>query len=245
MILAQSFPVSPQMGPFDVVSMLLIVGSAYLVGSDMYSRLFAVQSPTEAKRSTLASAFILVLMAFAITLLGVAARQLYPGIRPEQAIPVLTVNLLPPSYAGLVATALLAAFMSPADTSLMTVTSILTLDIYQKLRPPGAEKERLLKFSRVAVLATGLLALALAVSLPSIIKTLLMVYTIFTSCMPVPVVAGVLQGPPGIDLHRSPGSPGWWRDSSSNSDLEISPGGNGSLCSPSLLRKLDKEAQGA
>jgi hypothetical protein len=99
---------------------------------------------------------------------------------------------------------------------------ILTLDIYQKLRP-GAEEEWLLKCSRVAVLATGLLDLTLAASLPSIIKTLLLVYAIFTSRMLVPVVAGILQGPPGIDLRRSPGSPGGGGIVTSNSEPEISP----------------------
>jgi SSS family solute:Na+ symporter len=90
---------------------------------------------------------------------------------------------------GLVAAALLAAFMSSADTSLMTATSILTLDIYRKARP-DAGSSNILIVSRIAVSIIGACALILAVSLPSIIKTLLIAYTVFTSGLLLPVVAG-------------------------------------------------------
>ncbi len=42
---SQSFPTSENMGGWDVISMLLVVGSAYLVGPDMYSRLLSAHSP--------------------------------------------------------------------------------------------------------------------------------------------------------------------------------------------------------
>ena len=102
---------------------------------------------------------------------------------------MLLTGLLSPAMEGLVAAALLAAFMSSADTSLMTATSILTLDIYRKARPATSE-EKLMALSRLFVLIIGLLALALAVSLPSIIKTLLIAYTVFTSGLLLPVIAG-------------------------------------------------------
>ena len=39
LLLGQTFPTSTEMGSNDVLTMLLVVGSAYLVGPDMYSRL--------------------------------------------------------------------------------------------------------------------------------------------------------------------------------------------------------------
>jgi SSS family solute:Na+ symporter len=189
LLLSQSFPVSPQTGSWDVLSMLLVVGSAYLVGPDMYSRLFSAHSPKEAKVSAAIAAAILIPMAFLITFLGIFARSLYPTASPEQAIPVLLTGLLSPFAEGLVAAALLAAFMSSADTSLMTATSILTLDIYRKASP-GSSEERLMAISRLFVLIIGISALALAVSMPGIIKTLLIAYTVFTSGLLFPVIAG-------------------------------------------------------
>jgi solute:Na+ symporter, SSS family len=184
-----SFPTSAEMGSVDVVSMLLVVGSAYLVGPDMYSRIFSAKSPHTAKRSAMISALIIVPVAFLITTLGIFAKNLHPAIAPEQAIPTLMTSLLTPEAMGLVAAALLAAFMSSADTSLMTATSILTLDIYRKIWPNSSDG-RLVMVSRMAVLILGASALILAVSLPSIIKTLLIAYTVFTGGLLVPVVAG-------------------------------------------------------
>ena len=64
---SQSFPISEKMGGWDVISMLLVVGSAYLVGPDMYSRLLSAHSPREARISAFVSAIILIPLAFLIT----------------------------------------------------------------------------------------------------------------------------------------------------------------------------------
>ncbi|MEI8004195.1 MAG: sodium:solute symporter family protein, partial [Methanothrix sp.] len=189
LLFRQSFPTSAEMGGWEVLSMLLVVGSAYLVGPDMYSRLLSAHSPRDAKISAAFAAVILIPPAFLIASLGIFARSLYPGVSPDQAIPVLLTGLLSPAAEGLVAAALLAAFMSSADTSLMTATSILTLDIYRKTRPKTSE-EKLMAISRLFVLIIGILALALAVSMPGIIKTLLVAYTVFTSGLLLPVIAG-------------------------------------------------------
>ncbi len=80
-ILSQSFPTSAQMGGWEVLSMIIVVGSAYLVGPDMYSRLLSASSPREAKISALFAAIILIPLAFIITSLGVFSRSLYPAIQ--------------------------------------------------------------------------------------------------------------------------------------------------------------------
>jgi SSS family solute:Na+ symporter len=79
----------------------------------------------------------------------------------------------------------------------MTATSILTLDIYKKASPVSSE-EKLMAMSRLFVLIIGLSALALAVSLPSIIKTLLIAYTVFTSGLLLPVIAGFFRDRLGL-----------------------------------------------
>ena len=197
LLLSQSFPTSTQMDSWDVLSMLLVVGSAYLVGPDMYSRLFSAHSPKDAKISAAISAIILIPLAFLITSLGIFARSLYPAASPEQAIPILLTELLSPATEGLVAAALLAAFMSSADTSLMTATSILTFDIYKKAKPDSSE-ERLMTISRLFVVIIGFSALVLAISMPSIIKTLLIAYTIFASGLLFPVIAGFFRDRLGL-----------------------------------------------
>lgn len=192
-----SFPTSAQMGGWEVASMVIVVGSAYLVGPDMYSRLLSAYGPKEAERAAAISALFLVPLAFLITSLGMLAHLLYPAAQAEQAIPLLMTSLLSPAFQGLVAAALLAAFMSSADTSLMTASSILTLDLYRRARP-ASTPEHLMATSRFAVLLLGALALALAIFSPGIIKTLMVAYTVFTGGLLVPVVAGFYKDRLGL-----------------------------------------------
>jgi len=114
-------------------------------------------------------------------------------------------GLLSPMIEGLVAAALLAAFMSSADTCLMTATSILTFDIYGEMRrrmhseiDPQAAQDHLMKISRAAVIIAGASALIVAVSIPDIIKTLLLAYTIFTSGLLMPIIAGFYRKQLGL-----------------------------------------------
>ncbi len=185
----QSFPTSPARSGTEVLSLVLIVGSMYLVGPDIYSRLFSAQNPGTARRSALIAALVLVPMALAITLLGICARDLFPGIGPEEALPVLMTETLSPAGQGLVAAALLSALISSADTTLLTATSILTLDLYRTARPKSTKKD-LMKVSRAGAVLLGTLALASALRLPEIIATLLSAYTVFAGGLTIPVVAG-------------------------------------------------------
>lgn len=189
---SQSFPTSADMGTSEVVFMVVVVGSAYLIGPDMYSRLFSAQSPEIAKRAALFSAVLLIPLAFAITSLGIFASAFYPHISPEEAIPVLMTGILSPGLVGIVAAAFLAAFMSSADTTLMTATSILTLDLYSRIWPKSSAGH-ILKVSQVSSVGLGLLAFIVAVFSPSIIKTILLAYTVFTGGLLVPVIAGFFR----------------------------------------------------
>ncbi len=204
-LIGQNFPLSAEMDFWEVSSMIMVVGSAYLIGPDMYSTIFSSRSSKDAKISAFISAIILIPMAFLITTLGIFSRHLNPAISPEQAIPSLITGLLSPAIEGLVAAALLAAFMSSADTCLMTSTSILTFDIYGEIyRKTGREadspaaQDHLMKASRVAVIIAGASALILAVFIPDIIKTLLIAYTVFTNGLLVPIIAGFYRKELGL-----------------------------------------------
>ncbi len=185
----QSFPTSATRGGIDVASLVLVVGSAYLVGPDIYSRLFSAENPETARMSALAAALVLLPLAFIITGLGISARILFPGIGPEDALPVLMAETLSPLGEGLVAAALLSALMSSADTTLLTATSIFALDLY-KTAMPGAGQRRMMRVSRGGTVLLGGLALLSALHLPEIIATLLSAYTVFAGGLIVPLVAG-------------------------------------------------------
>lgn len=184
-----SFPVNDSFGWYNLVLYLVLTGSVYVVGPDMYSRLFCARNEKVARNSALTAAAVAVPIAFVIVLIGMGAAALYPGIAPEQAFPTVIQDLLPAGVSGLVIAALLAALMSSADTVLLTTSAILGIDVYGKAFPRADERRKLM-ISKISVVVIGLFALLVAMHMKGIISTLLYSYTIFTSGIVIPVIAG-------------------------------------------------------
>jgi len=155
----------------------------------MYSRLFCARNDNVAKKSALSAALITIPVAFIIVLIGIGAKVLFPDIASEQAFPTVIKEVLPIGVSGLVIAALLAAMMSSADTCLITTSTIFTVDIYKRIFPKMSERKTLL-VAKLAVLVIGGLTLAVALQLNGIINSLLLAYTVFTSGVVLPVIAG-------------------------------------------------------
>lgn len=186
-----SFPLSAKFGLKHLLSFLLLVGATYVVGPDIYTRLFSAKDESTARKASLISAIFLALAAFAIVLLGMCARVLYPEILPEQALPQVVKQALPLGVSGVVFGGLLAALMSSADTCLLSQSVILVEDVVKRLRPLGEPDT--LRATRASVVVLGGAALALALSLKGVIGSLLFAYTIFTCGLVLPTVAGFFR----------------------------------------------------
>jgi SSS family solute:Na+ symporter len=184
-----TFPVSPQFSGQDLISLLLLVGLTYVVGPDMYSRLFCAKDSNTARRSAFWAALIIIPIAFGITLIGMGASALFPGISPEQALPVIITGVLPPFMGGVVLAALLGALMSSADTCLLSASTIMTVDIvgrFKKFLSPAGT----MSYSRWAMVIIGVAALLLALVMKGVISTLLFAYTVYTAGIIPPVIIG-------------------------------------------------------
>jgi len=184
-----SFPTSPEFNWKMLLSLLILVGATYVVGPDMYSRLFCAKGEKTAQQSTILSAFIFIPLALAIIFIGMSAKVLYPEISAEGAFPQVITSMLSPGLSGLILAALVAALMSSADTCLLSQSVILTEDIVKRVHP-GLDERKTVLLTRLSLVGLGLVALGLALALEGVISSLLFAYTIFTCGLVVPVVAG-------------------------------------------------------
>jgi len=184
-----SFPTSPEFDWKMLLSFLILVGATYVVGPDIYSRLFCAKGEKTAQRSAILSAFLFIPLAFAIIFIGMSAKVLYPEIAAEGAFPQVITSVLSPGLSGLILAALVAALMSSADTCLLTQSVILTEDIIKRVHPALDERKTIL-VTRLSLIGLGLVALGLALALNGVISSLLFAYTIFTCGLVVPVIAG-------------------------------------------------------
>jgi len=184
-----SFPTSPIFDWKMLLSFLILVGATYIVGPDMYSRLFCAKEEKTAQQSAILAAFLFIPLAFAITLIGMSAKVLYPHIMPGDAFPQVISGVLSPGFSGLVIAAVIAALMSSADTCLLSQSVILTEDIIKRVYPVLDERKTLM-LTRLSLIGLGFVALGLALTLKTVYESLLFAYTVFTCGLVVPVIAG-------------------------------------------------------
>lgn len=183
------FPLNADFGGIELLSYLLLIGLTYVVGPDMYSKLFSSRNSHVARKSAIIAALIIIPFAFGITIIGMGAAALFPKISPEQAFPTLILNQFPPLFGGLLLAALISATMSSADSCLISGSTILSINIAKAIKPELSERSTLL-IAKISVILLGILALLLALVLKGVISALLFAYTVYTGGVIVAVLAG-------------------------------------------------------
>ena len=188
-----SFPVSSHFTWKSLTTYLFLVGSTYLVGPDIYSRLFCAKDKKIAKGATLSVALALIPFAFIITMIGMSAKVLFPHIAPETSFPTMINHLFPTGLNGLIIAALLSAMMSSADTCLLTTSTILSMDIIKPILRPSMSDTKLLLLSRFFIVLIGIVSLIVALKLKGVISSLLLGYTVYTSGLVFPILLGFFR----------------------------------------------------
>ncbi len=203
-----AWPVSEGVTPLIAVSLLLTMGLSHVVGPDVYSKLLSARDDKTAKRSAFFAGVIGVCFGLTVTLIGLSAFVIYDGsvAVPAMIMPMLMMDLMPPAVAGLMAAALLAAFMSSADSLLLTAGTVFAHDIYAPVarrrrgeaskakgrsdEMEAMEERREVMVSKAALVAVGVLAFFLALKFQDIIDTLQFAYTVFSAGVILPIIAG-------------------------------------------------------
>jgi SSS family solute:Na+ symporter len=113
-------------------------------------RVLAAKSVTDARQGTILAGYLKVLPVFIFVLPGMVAAALFADVRggaADSAYPALVTRLLPAGFKGLVLAGMLAALMSSLASAFNSCSTLLTWDVYRKLRPTATESE-LVTFGR-------------------------------------------------------------------------------------------------
>ncbi len=168
----------------DLIILFLTYSVTFLVGPDIYSRIFCARSETTAKRSILTVAIILLPFALILTFLGVFASDMAVG----QTNPLITIGkLYLPEWAFAVFIAsLLSAVMSSADTTLLTASMIVS-----ELTTGNLESAKAFKATKMYVILIGSVSLIIALLYTSIIQSLLMALAFYSGAFIIPALTGL------------------------------------------------------
>jgi SSS family solute:Na+ symporter len=109
-------------------------------------RVLSAPSVAEAQRGALMAGFLKLLPLFIFVLPGIIAYALVKTGRlelasPDAALPTLVQQLLPTGLRGLVVAGLLAAIMSSLSSTYNSCSTLVTWDLYKKMKPSATERE--------------------------------------------------------------------------------------------------------
>ena len=120
----------------------LILGTWYWCTDQVIiQKTLSARSLSHARGGTIFAASLKILPVFILVLPGLIARTLWPAeATGDTAFPLLVERLLPAGLSGLMIAALLAALMSSLSSVLNSCSTLVTMDIYRKLRPDASER---------------------------------------------------------------------------------------------------------
>lgn len=167
----------------DLLILILTYSVTFVVGPDIYSRVFCAKDEKTASRSILIVAIILIPISFALTWLGIYSQQF-----TNDGIVSFAQNLLPRWAYGLFIAALLSTVMSSADTTLLTSSMIVN-----ELLAGNLNNKKSLATTRVIVVFMGIISILISLYVTSIIQALLFALTFFSGAFVIPTLAGLLK----------------------------------------------------
>jgi SSS family solute:Na+ symporter len=127
-------------------------------------RVLSAKGIDHARRGTIFGGFLKILPLFIFVIPGVIAAALVKTgqleiARPDHALPAMIGSLLPLGIRGLVMAGFLAALMSSLAAVFNSCSTLITWDVYRKIRPGASERQLVLvgKLSTLLLVGCGLL----------------------------------------------------------------------------------------
>ncbi len=122
-------------------------------------RVLGAKNLDNARRGTIFAGFLRILPVFILVLPGIIALKLSGGnVSGDKTLPWMIMTFLPSGARGLVVAGLIAALMSSLSSMFNSSSTLLTIDIFKRLRP-HADDKTLVNFGRLAT--AGIVALGL------------------------------------------------------------------------------------
>jgi SSS family solute:Na+ symporter len=125
----------------------------------MVQRVLGAKNEAHARAGTMLAGFLKITPVFVLVLPGLIAKALYSDVTGDNAYPIMVLRLLPSGLTGLMVAALMAALMSSLSATFNSSSTLVTFDVYRKLRPAATEKQlvRVGQLATVVMVVLGIL----------------------------------------------------------------------------------------
>ncbi|HBV65081.1 MAG TPA: hypothetical protein DEF45_18895 [Rhodopirellula sp.] len=143
-------------GMREWISYLLIVGIGGALYPQAVQRIYCARNASTLRRSLMIMVFLPLVTTSVSLIAGIMGRAYLPHLSPDQTDSLLTIicrevqqqSVLGRWVVVVLFAAILAAIMSTADSLLLSISSMLTKDIYALWIRPGASEPELMRFGK-------------------------------------------------------------------------------------------------
>ncbi len=167
----------------NIISFLIIGALGIIVAPDLWQRIFASKDEKNLKRGLGYGAIILPILAVIISIVGLATKQFFPNILPEDALVTGFSKLLPLGLKELGLVLLYAVSLSSSDTVTFVVSSILTRDFKNYTKKYSEESMK--KLTRFFMIMFVTLAIIIAIFYRNILALGFSLASLYLGLFPV------------------------------------------------------------
>lgn len=173
----------------DLTILILTYSSTFLVGPDIYSRIFCARDERVAKKSLALSVAFLIPLAFILASIGIHVAYITPELDIVAKSPLLHLasTALSKPVSILLYFGLLSAVISSADTTLINISSIFTQVFTGTL-----ENKNSIKVTRIFIGIFGIFSIFVALNLKFVLTSLLLALSVFSGAFILPTLAGLM-----------------------------------------------------
>ena len=157
--------------------------------SEYWQRVYAAKTNNVVKRGLAGAAVLSVITGGAITLIGLSAHHHLPGILAKDAFPEGLHLLLPQKYTGAGLVLIFAAIMSSADTQIFVLSSSVSVDYFDKLSKNKPDPHRIMRLTRLAILAFSLIGFACAWFLRDLVAVIVFISGVGFTIIPAAIAS--------------------------------------------------------
>lgn len=172
-----------KLGLGNIIGFIVLTGFGIMVAPDLWQRLIASKDTKTLRKGLGLSGFIILALGLTVSVLGLATKQFFPDIKPEDALVTGFSQLLPGALQAFGMVLLYAVSLSSSDTATFVISSIFTRDLKNYTKRYSDESMR--KMTRILMVILVLAAMIIGMSYHKIVDIGLSLASLNLTLFPV------------------------------------------------------------
>jgi SSS family solute:Na+ symporter len=158
-----------KMGVIPAISLIVVIAIGVLAAPSFRHRIYSSKNTFTLKKALLISGILFATFSLFPSIVGMSTQFMNPELEAGYAFPYLATEVFPLWIGAIILTAGLSATMSSGSSDFIAAVTILVNDVYQVFTGKTLKKEKIVTYSRVALIFTLGLALVFTLGATNII----------------------------------------------------------------------------